>query len=87
MQTSLSSQFGGLPPTQTPPVHVSPVVQALLSLHDAVLFVCVQAEFTQASSVQTLPSLQSASEPQTAVMLTHQPPPMVPLSPPASSVT
>ena len=82
-----SSQAGGGPPTQTPPLHVSFDVQALLSLHADVLFVCVQIELTHVSSVQTLPSLQSASTLQTATTLTHQPPPIVPVSPLASSAT
>ena len=33
-----SLQFGAAPPTQAPAVHVSPVVQALPSLHATALF-------------------------------------------------
>src|SRR5207249_861779 len=43
VQTFPSSQFGGGPPTHVPPLQVSFVVQALPSLHGAVLFVWVQA--------------------------------------------
>src|SRR5204862_545001 len=39
-----SSQFGAAPPMQAPPEHVSPVVQALPSLQDAVLFACAQPD-------------------------------------------
>jgi hypothetical protein len=39
VQTLPSSQFGGGPPAQAPPLHVSLVVQALPSLHGAVLLV------------------------------------------------
>ena len=35
----LSSQLGAGPPAHTPPLHASPVVQALPSLHGLVLFV------------------------------------------------
>jgi hypothetical protein len=38
----LSSQLGAEPPTQMPPEHASPVVQAFSSSQDAVLFVCTQ---------------------------------------------
>jgi hypothetical protein len=86
VQTSPSSQEGGGPPTQTPPVQVSPAVQASLSSHGALLFVCVQAELTHASSVQTLPSSQSASALQTATMSRHQPV-IDPESPEVSSTT
>jgi hypothetical protein len=42
-----------------PPWHVSPVVQALLSLHAFVLFVCTQpVDGSQLSSVQGLLSSQ-----------------------------
>ena len=39
VQTLLSLQLGAGPPTQVPPAHVSAVVQAFPSLHEAVLFV------------------------------------------------
>jgi hypothetical protein len=59
VQILLSSQLGAAPPTQTPPEHVSLVVQALLSLHDAVLFVKTHpVAVLQVSFVQTLLSLQ-----------------------------
>src|SRR3990172_1205601 len=48
-----SSQFFGVPATQTPPEHVSLTVQALPSSHAAVLLVNTQIPATQASSVQT----------------------------------
>jgi hypothetical protein len=70
VQTSPSSQLGAVPPTHTPPEHVSPVVQALPSSQGAVLLVCVQpVAGLQASSVQTLPSSQFVGAP-----LTHTPP-------------
>src|SRR5712691_5580747 len=58
---SLTSAGGGTcVPTHTPPVHMSFVVQTLLSSHGSVLFVCVQPEVgLQASVVQTLPSSQA----------------------------
>ncbi len=59
VQTLPSSQFF-CAPEQTPPEHTSPVVQALLSLHGAVLLVCTQLPVaaSQESSVQILPSSQ-----------------------------
>src|SRR5204862_398289 len=52
-------QVIGLPPTHAPPLQVSTVVQALLSLHGALLLVCAQVPAPlQTSSVQTLPSLE-----------------------------
>src|SRR5437870_4627515 len=66
VQAFPSSQLRGLP-TQAPPLHASPVVQALPSLHGAVLFVWVQpVEGLHPSSVQALPSSQLRS--------THRPP-------------
>jgi hypothetical protein len=60
VQTSLSLQLGGAPPTQLPPLQVSGVVQALPSLHGLLLFVKTQPEFgLQLSVVQTLLSLQT----------------------------
>jgi hypothetical protein len=61
-----SSQSGAGPPTQAPPAHWSFVVHALPSLHGAMLFVWVQpVAGSQASVVQTLPSLQSGPGPPT----------------------
>src|SRR5580765_4706380 len=62
MQTSLvqalpSSQVTTLPPVQLPPLHASPVVQALPSSHALVLFACEQpVPGSQMSSVQGLSS-------------------------------
>jgi hypothetical protein len=61
VQPFASSQLGGAPPTQVPALQVSPVVQALPSLHVAVLLVWLHApEARQMSSVHGLPSLQFA---------------------------
>src|SRR5437867_11725034 len=50
-------------PAHVPPPQTSPVVHALPSLHEPVLFVCVQpVAATHPSVVQTLLSLQSISE-------------------------
>src|SRR2546422_6572961 len=57
VHTLWSSQLGGGPPTHVPPLQVSFVVQALPSLHGAVLFGWMQAPPLHTSSVQTLPSL------------------------------
>jgi hypothetical protein len=56
VQALPSSQLGAAPPTQFPPEHVSFVVQALPSLHGAVLFGCVQPPPEHTSLVQPLPS-------------------------------
>jgi hypothetical protein len=62
----LSLQFGAAPPTHAPPEHVSPVVHALPSLQDAVLFECAQpVAGLHESSVHALPSLQFVAEPPT----------------------
>ena len=59
VQPLLSSQFGGGPPMQMPFEHVSFVVHALPSSHDAVLLVCTHPdEGSHESSVQPLLSLQ-----------------------------
>ena len=61
VHTLPSSQFGAGPPWQLPPPHVSFVVQALLSLHGLVLFVCVHPPGTEESHpsvVHGLPSSQ-----------------------------
>src|SRR5439155_1308198 len=66
VQTFASLQLGGGPPTQVPPAHVSVVVQALPSVQDAVFAVFTQPNAgLQASSVQTLASLQLRPGPPT----------------------
>src|SRR5207245_7289140 len=63
---ALAGQTGGGPPTHAPPAHASAVVQALPSLHAAVLGVLTQPEAgLQLSSVQALPSLQFGAAPPT----------------------
>src|SRR5437867_72062 len=60
-------------PAHVPPPQTSPVVHALPSLHEAVLFVCVQpVAATHPSVVQTLLSLQSLAE---VSVPAHVPPP------------
>jgi hypothetical protein len=56
VQTLPSLQLGAGPPTQLPPEQVSFVVQALLSLHELVLFVCAQTPDEHVSVVHPLPS-------------------------------
>src|SRR5207244_10793607 len=59
-----SSQLGGAPPTQFPPLQASLVVHALPSLQGAVLLVWTQpVAGSQPSSVQPLPSLQFGAGP------------------------
>ena len=59
VQTLLSLQSGGGPPTQVPPLQVSPVVQALPSLHGTLLLLWTHpVAGLQLSSVQPLLSLQ-----------------------------
>ena len=59
VQTLLSLQLGAGPPTQMPPLHASAVVQALPSLHIALLSTFAHPEVgLQLSSVQPLLSLQ-----------------------------
>jgi hypothetical protein len=59
-----SLQFRADPPTHVPPEQTSPVVQALPSLQDAVLFVCTQpVAGLQESSVQAFASLQLTAVP------------------------
>jgi hypothetical protein len=62
VQTFPSSQFGADPPTQAPPLQVSPKVQGSPSSQEDVLGLFVQASLfsSQASSVQGLLSLQLA---------------------------
>jgi hypothetical protein len=68
VHTLPSLQLGGAPPTQMPPAQVSLVVQALPSLHESVLLVCVQPDAgLQASSVHTLPSSQLGGAPPTQI--------------------
>ena len=72
VQTLLSLQLGAGPPTQRPPAHVSAVVQALPSLHDAVLFVLTQpVAGLHESFVQALLSLQLSAGPPTQVPPLH----------------
>jgi len=59
-----SSQLGAWPPTHVPPAQVSAVVQALLSSHEAVLFVNTQpVEVLQVSVVHTSLSLHTVAPP------------------------
>jgi len=59
-----SSQIGGAPPRQVPLLHVSPVVQALPSLHGALLFAWTHPPAgSQESFVQGLPSSQIGGAP------------------------
>ena len=60
VHTLPSSQFRGLPAPQLPPEHWSPTVQALPSLHDAVLLVFTQPVAPQLSLVHGFPSSQPA---------------------------
>jgi hypothetical protein len=70
VQTLPSSQFGGAPPRQEPPEHVSAVVQAFPSSQALVLFTFLQPiAGLQESSVQPLLSSQSGGGPPT-----HTPP-------------
>jgi hypothetical protein len=65
VQTLPSLHATGAPGWQEPSAHESPFVQALPSLHGAVLFVVTHAPVpgSQASSVQTLPSLHTTGVP------------------------
>src|SRR5213078_4013955 len=66
VQTLPSSQLGGAPPTQRPPLQASLVVQALPSLQGRVLLACTQPVVAlQLSSVQPLPSSQLGAGPPT----------------------
>jgi hypothetical protein len=70
VQTFPSPQLRAGPPTHAPPPQWSFVVQALPSLHGAVLFVCTHpVAGAHESSVQTFPSLQFGAGPPT-----HAPP-------------
>src|SRR5207247_5472767 len=62
-QGLLSLQVAGAPAAQVPAEQTAPTVQALPSLHGAVLFTCAQpVTGSQASVVQTLPSSQLTGE-------------------------
>src|SRR4029079_2859622 len=64
VHTLPSSQIGGLPPAQAPPVQTSPIVQKLPSSHGFALFVCTQPTAgSQKSSVQGLLSSQLSGPP------------------------
>src|SRR6266849_184134 len=64
VQTLLSLQLGGDPPTHEPRAQVSLVVQAFPSLHGAVLLVCAHpVAGLHEPSVQTLPSSQLGAGP------------------------
>jgi hypothetical protein len=59
VHTLLSSQFGGVPPTQLPLTHTSTVVQAFASSQPRVLFAWTHpVAGLHESSVQTFESLQ-----------------------------
>src|SRR5438105_4328997 len=62
-------QLGAAPPTQTPSVQVSPVVQALPSSQEAVLLAFTHpVALLHESSVQWLPSLQLGAAPPTQTL-------------------
>jgi hypothetical protein len=70
VQTLLSLQSGGAPPTQAPLLQVSLVVQALLSSHGSLLFTCVQPlAGLQPSVVHGFLSSQSGGAPPTQAPL------------------
>jgi hypothetical protein len=72
VHTFPSSQLGAGPPTHVPFAHVSPVVQAFPSLHDAALFVCTHpVAVLHVSVVQTFPSSQLGAGPPTHVPFAH----------------
>jgi len=72
VQTFPSSQLGAGPPTQLPPLQVSPVVQAFPSVQGRVLFVWVQPlAGLQPSVVQTFPSSQFGAGPPTHAPALH----------------
>ena len=73
MQGLPSSHTGATPPTQTPVVQTSAVVQALASLQGDVLLTCKQpATLSQESVVQGLLSLQFGATPPTQLPLPSQ---------------
>lgn len=64
VQALLSLQFFSDPAAQLPPLHKSPIVHTLLSLHTAALLGKTQPlTGSQASFVQGLPSLQASALP------------------------
>src|SRR5439155_192593 len=64
VQTLPSSQLGGAPPTQWPPLQTSLVVQELPSRQGRALLACTQPVVAwQLSSVHALKSLQVSNEP------------------------
>ena len=72
VQALPSPQSGAGPPTQVPPLHASPAVQAFPSLHVAVLLTCVQpVAGLQESFVHVLPSLQLGGAPPTQAPPLH----------------
>jgi hypothetical protein len=72
VQTLPSSQFGGTPPLQVPPPHVSFVVHAFPSLHGLVLLVWTQPDDgLHESSVHGLLSLQLGAGPPLQVPPPH----------------
>jgi hypothetical protein len=72
VQTFPSSQFGGGPPVQVPPTHVSPVVQRFPSLHELLLLANTQPVVgLHVSVVQPFPSSQFGGGPPVQVPLTH----------------
>ena len=72
VQTLLSLQFSAGPATQVPLLHVSGVVQAFPSLHEAVLFTWTQpVDVLHESFVQTLLSLQLGAGPGTQTPPLH----------------
>ena len=78
VHTSLSLQLLAVPLPQDPPAQRSPMVQALPSSQDAVLFECVQLPPEQPSAVHGLESLQSAAP----AHRTHAPPTQKGVPPP-----
>ena len=71
----LSSHASAGPGTQPPPLHVSVVVQALPSLHAAVLFTCWHPSLaSQESLVQPLPSSHDSAAPATQLPPLHASP-------------
>jgi hypothetical protein len=72
-QVSHGSHSGGGPPTQVPPLHVSPVVQSVPSLHGLVFGVKTHWPVCEshASSVHGFPSLQMVRGPLQTPLAVH----------------